>query len=78
MWLHYQPHLFSNVSDLLNQMERNKNFAKEKGIKTPWNYSVAPHHSGVYPIHDQLYEAWRKVWNIQVRLKLDAFSLFCC
>lgn len=29
-------------------------------------YAVAPHHSGVYPVHGQLYEAWKKVWGIQV------------
>lgn len=29
-------------------------------------YAVAPHHSGVYPVHLQLYKAWRRVWNIQV------------
>lgn len=27
---------------------------------------MAPHHSGVYPIHDQLYEAWKKVYGIKV------------
>jgi heparan sulfate N-deacetylase/N-sulfotransferase NDST2 len=27
---------------------------------------VAPHHSGVYPVHEQLYEAWKQVWNIRV------------
>lgn len=29
-------------------------------------YAVAPHHSGVYPVHIQLYAAWKKVWGIQV------------
>ncbi|KAJ7401657.1 hypothetical protein BTVI_93724 [Pitangus sulphuratus] len=29
-------------------------------------YAVAPHHSGVYPVHIQLYEAWKKVWHIRV------------
>ncbi|CAF93150.1 unnamed protein product, partial [Tetraodon nigroviridis] len=29
-------------------------------------YAVAPHHSGVYPVHSQLYEAWKSVWNIKV------------
>ena len=29
-------------------------------------YAVAPHHSGVYPVHVQLYEAWKKVWNIRI------------
>lgn len=29
-------------------------------------YAVAPHHSGVYPVHSQLYEAWKAVWSIKV------------
>lgn len=29
-------------------------------------YAVAPHHSGVYPVHMQLYDAWKKVWGIRV------------
>lgn len=29
-------------------------------------YAVAPHHSGVYPVHMQLYDAWKKVWGIKV------------
>ena len=27
---------------------------------------MSPHHSGVYPVHEQLYEAWSKVWGIKV------------
>lgn len=30
------------------------------------NYSVSPHHSGVYPVHNELYQAWRTVWGIRV------------
>lgn len=29
-------------------------------------YAVAPHHSGVYPVHSQLYQAWKNVWGISV------------
>lgn len=29
-------------------------------------YAVSPHHSGVYPVHSQLYEAWKNIWGIQV------------
>uniref|UniRef100_A0A8C3INN5 [heparan sulfate]-glucosamine N-sulfotransferase n=1 Tax=Chrysemys picta bellii TaxID=8478 RepID=A0A8C3INN5_CHRPI len=39
---------------------------KEHGIPTDMGYAVAPHHSGVYPVHVQLYEAWKKVWGIKV------------
>ncbi|XP_047145758.1 bifunctional heparan sulfate N-deacetylase/N-sulfotransferase 4 isoform X2 [Hydra vulgaris] len=30
------------------------------------SYSVAPHHSGVYPVHRPLYHAWKEVWGIEV------------
>ena len=30
------------------------------------NYSVAPHHAGVYPVHEELYEAWKEVWGVEV------------
>ncbi|NWS43850.1 NDST3 sulfotransferase, partial [Probosciger aterrimus] len=66
MWSHMQPHLFHNESSLVEQMILNKKFALEHGIPTNLGYAVAPHHSGVYPVHVQLYDAWKKVWNIRV------------
>ncbi|KAG9480257.1 hypothetical protein GDO78_011979 [Eleutherodactylus coqui] len=66
MWSHMQPHLFHNESSLVEQMILNKKFALEHGIPTDMGYAVAPHHSGVYPVHIQLYDAWKKVWNIKV------------
>ncbi|XP_051472952.1 bifunctional heparan sulfate N-deacetylase/N-sulfotransferase 4 [Apus apus] len=66
MWSHMQPHLFHNESSLVEQMILNKEFAIEHGIPTGMGYAVAPHHSGVYPVHLQLYEAWKKVWHIRV------------
>ncbi|XP_029434510.1 bifunctional heparan sulfate N-deacetylase/N-sulfotransferase 4-like [Rhinatrema bivittatum] len=66
MWSHMQPHLFHNESSLVEQMILNKEFALEHGIPTDTGYAVAPHHSGVYPVHMQLYEAWKKVWGIRV------------
>ncbi|NXR28988.1 NDST4 sulfotransferase, partial [Cinclus mexicanus] len=66
MWSHMQPHLFHNESSLVEQMILNKEFAIEHGIPTGMGYAVAPHHSGVYPVHGQLYEAWKKVWHIRV------------
>ncbi|NWR46494.1 NDST4 sulfotransferase, partial [Regulus satrapa] len=66
MWSHMQPHLFHNESSLVEQMIHNKEFAIEHGIPTGMGYAVAPHHSGVYPVHVQLYEAWKKVWHIRV------------
>ncbi|XP_069487167.1 bifunctional heparan sulfate N-deacetylase/N-sulfotransferase 4 isoform X2 [Ambystoma mexicanum] len=66
MWSHMQPHLFHNESSLVEQMLLNKEFALEHGIPTSMGYAVAPHHSGVYPVHIQLYEAWKKIWGIKV------------
>ncbi|XP_010864347.1 bifunctional heparan sulfate N-deacetylase/N-sulfotransferase 1b isoform X1 [Esox lucius] len=66
MWSHMQPHLFHNQSVLAEQMLLNRRFAQEHGIPTNMGYAVAPHHSGVYPIHVQLYDAWKKVWGIRV------------
>ncbi|TNN23291.1 Bifunctional heparan sulfate N-deacetylase/N-sulfotransferase 1 [Liparis tanakae] len=44
----------------------NPMFRKAHGVPVDMGYAVAPHHSGVYPVHRQLYEAWRRVWSIQV------------
>uniref|UniRef100_A0A8C2KFM6 [heparan sulfate]-glucosamine N-sulfotransferase n=1 Tax=Cyprinus carpio TaxID=7962 RepID=A0A8C2KFM6_CYPCA len=66
MWSHMQPHLFHNESSLMEQMVLNKDFALEHGIPVDLGYAVAPHHSGVYPVHIQLYEAWKKAWGIRV------------
>ncbi|XP_062541476.1 bifunctional heparan sulfate N-deacetylase/N-sulfotransferase [Armigeres subalbatus] len=66
MWNHQQPHLYDNLTTLMNDMILNKDFAKEKGIPSDSGYSVSPHHSGVYPAHELLYMAWKKVWNIKV------------
>ncbi|XP_069599864.1 bifunctional heparan sulfate N-deacetylase/N-sulfotransferase 4-like [Ranitomeya imitator] len=66
MWSHMQPHLFHNESSLVEQMILNKDFAQDHGIPTNMGYAVAPHHSGVYPVHVQLYEAWKKVWGIRM------------
>ncbi|KAK6290865.1 hypothetical protein J4Q44_G00387350 [Coregonus suidteri] len=66
MYSHMQPHLFHNHTSLLEQMILNKDFALEHGIPVDQGYAVAPHHSGVYPVHPQLYESWRKAWDIRV------------
>ncbi|XP_054717461.1 bifunctional heparan sulfate N-deacetylase/N-sulfotransferase-like, partial [Uloborus diversus] len=40
--------------------------SQKHGIPLDSGYSVAPHHSGVYPVHEPLYEAWKRVWNVRV------------
>ncbi len=47
-------------------MKKNRQFAEEKGLPVSNTYAVAPHHSGVYPVHQPLYEAWKQVWDIKV------------
>jgi len=66
MWKHLQPHRFSNSSELEERMELNKRFAASHSLPVEQSYSVAPHHSGVYPVHSQLYTAWRRVWGVNV------------
>ncbi|PNF18256.1 Bifunctional heparan sulfate N-deacetylase/N-sulfotransferase [Cryptotermes secundus] len=66
MWNHQQPHLYDNITQLEMDMTLNREFAKEHGIPVDSGYSIAPHHSGVYPVHEMLYEAWKRVWNIRV------------
>uniref|UniRef100_A0A8C1F3G0 Bifunctional heparan sulfate N-deacetylase/N-sulfotransferase 1 n=1 Tax=Cyprinus carpio carpio TaxID=630221 RepID=A0A8C1F3G0_CYPCA len=66
MWSHMQPHRFHNQSVLAEQMMLNRRFAEDHSIPTHLGYAVAPHHSGVYPVHIQLYEAWKRVWDIRV------------
>lgn len=66
MWNHQQPHLYENISILIADMELNKHFAIQHGIPIDSGYSVSPHHSGVYPAHDILYMAWKKVWDVKV------------
>lgn len=66
MWNHQQPHLYDNLTTLENEMLLNYAFAQEHKIPTNSYYSVSPHHSGVYPAHEILYKAWKKIWNIKV------------
>ncbi|XP_071440534.1 bifunctional heparan sulfate N-deacetylase/N-sulfotransferase [Hetaerina americana] len=65
MWNHQQPHLYDNITQLEIDMTLNRNFAKEHGIPVDSGYSIAPHHSGVYPVHEPLYEAWKRVWGVR-------------
>ncbi|KAJ8000437.1 hypothetical protein DPEC_G00180120 [Dallia pectoralis] len=66
MYSHMQPHLFHNHTSLLEQMLLNKDFALKHGIPVDQGYAVSPHHSGVYPVHIQLYDAWKEAWEIRV------------
>ncbi|KAK3090891.1 hypothetical protein FSP39_015504 [Pinctada imbricata] len=65
MWRHEQAHKFT-LERLEQSMLRNYQFAKEHGIPIHHQYAVAPHHSGVYPVHEELYASWKNVWDIRV------------
>ncbi|ELU16792.1 hypothetical protein CAPTEDRAFT_225180 [Capitella teleta] len=66
MWRHLQPHKFDNLTLLELDMLRNKQFAQNHGLVLNQSYAVAPHHSGVFPVHEQLYTAWKRVFDVQV------------
>lgn len=66
MWKHLQPHKFDNVTELEGRMRQNKEFSAVHSLPVLNSYSVAPHHSGVFPVHQPLYQAWRKVWGVTV------------
>eukprot|EP00118_Oscarella_pearsei_P018593 m.191236 g.191236 ORF g.191236 m.191236 type:complete len:569 (+) comp39443_c0_seq2:68-1774(+) len=63
---HQQAHKYSNSQDLIRDMEQNKRFGISHGLSFVHQYSVASHHSGVYPVHLPLYEAWKQVYNVSV------------
>ena len=66
MWNHEQPHNLSTADEIIKKMEMNKNFSERMQIPVTNQYAIAPHHSGVYPVHEPLFQAWKRVWNIEV------------
>ena len=48
MWKHTQAHKM-NASQLVQEMNKNLIFAQDHDIPILHPYSVAPHHSGVFP-----------------------------
>lgn len=66
MWSHMQPHWWDNKKELCDYMRKGKFFAYRQKLKVNHGYAVAPHHSGVYPIHEPLYECWRELYDISV------------
>lgn len=82
MFSHSQPHLFNNTileSEMrLNKdfalvsifFQASKQFVivvpQKHKLPASSGYSIAPHHSGVYPVHEPLYDLWKSVWNVRV------------
>lgn len=56
---------FLNESSLREQFEENLKFAKLYHLPIGSNYSVTPHHSGIYPIQPNLYKLWSEMLSIQ-------------
>lgn len=65
MWRHNHAHEH-NQTYLEAIMTQNKLFAEGMGLDVNSGYAVSPQHSGVYPVHEALYNAWHFVWNISV------------
>ncbi|XP_068736293.1 bifunctional heparan sulfate N-deacetylase/N-sulfotransferase 4-like [Montipora capricornis] len=66
MWLHMKAHQMTTLQELMEDLKMNLEFAKQHNIPVNTTYAVPPHHSGVYPPHDLLYEGWKKVYNLKV------------
>lgn len=66
MWSHMTAHRFNSTKYLCEYMQQNVDFGKRHGLDTSHGYSVAPHHAGVYPIYEPLYECWKKLYNVSV------------
>ncbi|KAJ8319937.1 hypothetical protein KUTeg_001524, partial [Tegillarca granosa] len=64
-WGHTHAHELSK-EQLEHSMRLNYKFAKKHGIPIRYQYSIAPWHDGVFPVHEPLYEAWKNVWAIKV------------
>ncbi|KAI6214415.1 [Heparan sulfate]-glucosamine N-sulfotransferase [Aphelenchoides besseyi] len=65
MWRHNHAQEYDETN-LTIFMTQNKEFAMNNELNVSLNYAVAPQHGGVYPIHDELYRAWHKVWEVKV------------
>lgn len=65
MWSHMQAHLFNNKSTLCEYMTPNKQFAERHKFNVSTRYAVAPHHSGIFPVHEPLYDCWKDIWDIE-------------
>ena len=48
-------------AEFVNNLE----FAKAKNISLNWNYSVTPHHSGIYPVLPKLFKIWSETYSIK-------------
>uniref|UniRef100_A0A1I7TVG8 [heparan sulfate]-glucosamine N-sulfotransferase n=1 Tax=Caenorhabditis tropicalis TaxID=1561998 RepID=A0A1I7TVG8_9PELO len=65
MWRHNHAHEH-NFTYLEAIMTQNRIFAKNMNLPVDYPYAIAPQHDGVFPVHEQMFDAWKKVWNVSV------------
>ncbi|UMM30637.1 hypothetical protein L5515_012434 [Caenorhabditis briggsae] len=65
MWRHNHAHEH-NFTYLESIMVQNRLFAQNMHLPIDYPYAIAPQHDGVFPVHEQMYEAWKKIWNVTV------------
>ncbi|VDK45230.1 unnamed protein product, partial [Anisakis simplex] len=65
MWRHNHVHEL-NITQIKALMTLNKMFAQSWKIPVTSQYAISPQHAGVYPVHEDLFDAWREIWNISV------------
>jgi hypothetical protein len=54
-----------NSSLLKQHMLLNYEFAINNSLQVDSMYAITPHHSGIYPIYEELLNYWKEIWNIK-------------
>ena len=66
IWSHNQPHKLTE-SSILELMHKDIDFSTQHNLSIlSTHYSVTPHHSGVYPVHEPLYQVWGELGHVSV------------
>lgn len=66
MWSHMKSIVFETEDSLCKYQKENLEFAKRHNLPLEAGYAVAPHHAGVFPVHEPLYTCWKNVWDVSV------------
>lgn len=66
MFSHMKAIMFEDDESLCKYMSDNKKFGVKNQLPFETGYAVAPHHAGVYPVHEPLYHCWREVWGVKI------------
>ncbi|WKY06584.1 hypothetical protein Q1695_006623 [Nippostrongylus brasiliensis] len=65
MWRHNHAHEH-NMTYMEATMIQNFLFSQNMRLPVKYPYAIAPQHDGIYPVHEELYAAWKKVWKVEV------------